>query len=178
MKIICEDRRSRIAPNGSLSRSIHSVTSDVDELLGPKSLEQLKSLEVQISNKLQSDEPIDVEYWEQLLRNLRVYKAKAELKEIYRAIIASRLQGQRDQQVAEAGIVQEKLAMLSEPASLKDNETTESEVTATPKMKQISRILYSEALDPGPFLKIRPDDKGLEVVDESNFLDKIVSFLS
>ena len=175
MKIICEDRRSRIAPTGPSTRSINSVTADVDQLLGPKSLEQLNNLEVQISNKLQSDEPIDVEYWEQLLQNIRVYKAKAELKKLYKAIIASRLQVQKEQQIAEAGIVQVKLAMLSQRTSSNNTDISTVEITETSMAKPVSCIVYSEALDPEPFLKIRPDDKGLEVMEESDFLDKIVS---
>jgi hypothetical protein len=45
----------------------------------PKSLSQLEELEKKIRAKLQSDEPIDTNYWEELLKSLLVWKAKAKL---------------------------------------------------------------------------------------------------
>lgn len=52
------------------------VQSDVAAILNGKSLEQLSQLQRQIQAKLRSGEPIDVDYWEGLLKHLLVWKAK------------------------------------------------------------------------------------------------------
>ncbi|KAI0535808.1 mid region of cactin-domain-containing protein [Xylaria digitata] len=86
LRTLLADHRLRLKPMGPEARAVSAVTSDVDRILGPKSLEQLEKLEGQIEAKLRSDEVMDTDYWEQLLRNLQVYKAKARLKKIYDAI--------------------------------------------------------------------------------------------
>ncbi|MCJ1438490.1 hypothetical protein MMC27_007880 [Xylographa pallens] len=173
MKIICQDRQSRMGPSGSSGRVVNAISMDINRLLGPKTLEQLRTLEQQISQKLQSNEPIDVEYWEQLLRNIAVYKAKAELKRFYKSVVASRLQVLRGQQVEEAELVKEKLSiLLGNPATRNKAsfmEEASEDIVETP----LPPILYSKVLDPEPLLKIRTEDKGLDVVGESNVMDKI-----
>jgi Cactus-binding C-terminus of cactin protein/Conserved mid region of cactin len=59
--------------------------------LSPKSFEELEALEAQIKRKLESNEPIDTDYWEQLLKSLLVWKAKAKLKRVYQSILELRL---------------------------------------------------------------------------------------
>ena len=172
MKVICRDRRSRMMPSGPLGRGVQSVSADVERLLGPKSMEQLAVLEAQISKKLQSDEPIDVEYWEQLLRSITVYKAKAELKSIYKSVIESRLQALKSQQVQEAEVVAKKLALVS---GSRVSVSTDADISRHDN--QVSPLpRYSRLLDPEPQLKIRVEDKTLEVIEESDFLNKIVSY--
>ena len=154
-----------MTPSGPPVRGNDSVSADVDKLLGPKSLEQLFIIERQVNAKLRSDEPIDVEYWEQLLENIGVYKAKAQLRNIYQSVIDSRLQGLKSQQIREAKAVQEKLAKLYHGKSLSSQSAT-------------TRIIYSQDLDPEPLLKVNAADKTLELVEESDFLERIVSCLS
>ncbi|MCJ1402060.1 hypothetical protein MMC11_005279 [Xylographa trunciseda] len=173
MKIICQDRRSRMAPSGPSSLVVGAVSVDVDRLLGPKTLEQLRTLEQQIMQKLQSNESIDVEYWEQLLRNIAVYKAKAELKNFYKSVIDSRLQVLRRQQIEEAELVEGKLSLLlGNPTSMTEASFVEKGTEDLVEVP-LRPILYSKALDPEPLLKIRPEDRGLDVVGEFDFLDKI-----
>jgi len=83
LRTLLADRRQELKPMGPEARAVSSVTSDVDKILGPKNLEQLEKLDGQIQAKLRSDEVMDTDYWEQLLRRLQVYKAKAKLKKIY-----------------------------------------------------------------------------------------------
>ena len=45
------------------ARGTSSVAADIDQLLAPKTYEQLETLEVQVKKKLDSDEPIDYDYW-------------------------------------------------------------------------------------------------------------------
>ena len=163
---------------GPPGQTTNAVSADVDRLLSPKSLEELGVLEIQISKKLQSNEPIDVEYWEQLLQSVAVYKAKAQLKNVYKAVIDSRLKVLKEQQIAEAKLVQEKLSQLSSHAGQTLNSNSDQQDGQNPlETLQLPPVLYSKHLDPEPLLKIRPEDKGLEVLDESEFMDKIVSLV-
>ncbi|KAI1174026.1 cactus-binding C-terminus of cactin protein-domain-containing protein [Nemania sp. FL0916] len=90
LRTLLADHRLKLKPMGPEARVVSSVTSDVDRILGPKTLDQLQKLEVQIQAKLHSDEVVDTDYWEQLLKSLQVYKAKASLKNIYDTIIDNR----------------------------------------------------------------------------------------
>jgi hypothetical protein len=88
---LCIDRRQKLQPQGPEGRAVTSVASDVDRILSPKTLEQLEALEKQIKAKLQSNEPIDTDYWEALLKSLLVFKAKARLKRVCAAIKEARV---------------------------------------------------------------------------------------
>ena len=168
MKVICKDHQSNLEPTKSLSRSVNSVSPDIERLLGPKSLEQLITLQKQISSKLQSDEPIDVEYWEQLLRSIAVYKAKAELGKVYKSIIEGRLKGLRLEQHREAESAREKLSLVLVGADACKPDSTQG------KAPSMSHVEYMPVLDPEPHLKLRSQDKALDVITEQDFLNQVV----
>ena len=174
MKIICHDRRSRMTSSQSSGRAVHAISADIDRLLEPKTLEQLRILERQISQKLQSNEPIDVEYWEQLLQNIAVYKAKAELKRFYKSVVDSRLRVLRGQQVEEAELVKSKLSILLGNSATTHNASFMEEASKDIAEVSLQAILCSKVVDPEPLLKIRIEDKGLDIIGESDFMDKIV----
>ncbi|OJJ35438.1 hypothetical protein ASPWEDRAFT_40631 [Aspergillus wentii DTO 134E9] len=153
MKVVCRDRQKTTAPEG---RALNSVAADINRLLSPKSYEQLQSLEVQVRRKLDSNEPIDTDYWEELLRSLTVWKARAKLKNVYHAVIEERVRGLRKQQAVEAEFVRSKLAPLA--PVIETNPVDQDEFNG---------------LDPDPLLQIRPEDKVLEIVDESDFLNQV-----
>lgn len=99
---LCSDRRQRLGGLEHEGRAVSTVSSEIDKILGPKSFEQLEVLEKQIKTKLRSDEHIDTDYWEQLLKSLLVFKAKAKLKKICDAIQESRLKQLRRTDPAKA----------------------------------------------------------------------------
>ncbi|KAJ6187418.1 hypothetical protein N7519_002326 [Penicillium mononematosum] len=154
MKVICRDRQKTVTPEG---RALNSVAADINKLLSPKSYEQLQNLEVQVKRKLNSNEPIDTDYWEELLRSLTVWKARASLKNVYQAIIDERVRDLRRQQRQEAESIREKLAPLA-PVVIAGETTSHAEF---------------EGLDPDPLLQVRPEDKSLEIMDESAFLNQV-----
>jgi len=159
-----------LVPLLSNSRSNSTILADVDRLLGPKTLAELVVLEKQINKKLQSNEPIDVEYWEQLLRSVGVCKAKADLNHVYKSIIESRLNDLWQEQRVEALQLQQKLAGLVEsPSSVNEGG---SGIRAS---EEIQPLTYTRDVDPEPFLKLRNEDKGFDVLGEQDFLEKIVS---
>ncbi|KAL4980320.1 mid region of cactin-domain-containing protein [Aspergillus desertorum] len=155
MRVICKDRQKTTAPEG---RALNSVAADINKLLSPKSYEQLQTLEGQVRKKLDSNEPVDTDYWEELLRSLTVWKARAKLKRVYQDVIDERVRGLRRQQREEAESVRTKLAPLA------------------PMVEHGTANMIEEEfrdLDPDPLLQIRPEDKVYEVVDEEVFLDQV-----
>lgn len=177
MHIICNDRREKLKPLGPEGRAVSSVADDVDKLLGPKTYEQLEALEKQIRAKLRSNEPIDVDYWEQLLRSLLIWKAKAKLKKVYQSVIDSRLETLRTQQQEDAqGVRTELQEVLARPSTVVEEGTDPMVGSDAPRVARAQpRFEYSQRYDPEPLLKLRPEDKALEVVDESTFLQKVVA---
>lgn len=160
MRIICNDRRQKLKPIGPEGRAVNSVATDVDKLLGPKSYEQLEALEKQIRAKLSSDDDIDVDYWEHLLKSLLVWKAKAKLKRVYQSVLDSRLAALRRDQVEYA---QGAITSLS---PMVQSEGTEDGASA------LRQDVNSE-LDPQALLTLKSGDKTLPVIDESSFLAKV-----
>jgi hypothetical protein len=79
--------RSTTAPE---SRAVINVSDDIDKLLSTKTYAQLETLEDQINAKLRGNEPVDVDYWEQLLRSLKVWKAKAFLRVLHEPVLKAR----------------------------------------------------------------------------------------
>lgn len=154
MKVICRDRLKTNTPEG---RALSSVAADINRLLSPKTYEQLQNLEVQVKRKLNSNEPIDTDYWEELLRSLTVWKARARLRNVYQTVIDERVRELRKQQKEEAEIVRDKLAPLA--PTLSGNDELDS--------------AEFQGLDPDPLLQVRPEDKGLEIMDESAFLRQV-----
>lgn len=176
MQIICNDRRQKLKPRGPEERAVSSVAADVDRLLGPKSYEQLEALEKQIRAKLRSNEDIDVDYWEQLLRSLLTWKAKAKLKKVYQSVLDSRLENVRKQQKEDADGVRTRLqAMLAGPISVvEEGSNGGADVGAVSQTPNTQPPLpYSQAHDPEPLLKLGADDKSGDIVDESDFLRKV-----
>jgi hypothetical protein len=161
MKVICRDRQKATAPEG---RALSSVAADINRLLTPKTYEQLETLEVQVRKKLDSNEPIDTDYWEELLRSLTVWKARAKVKKVHRAVIDERVRGLRKQQYEEAESIRTKLAPLAPVIQ-----------TYQERPQQLCEKEIRD-LDPEPLLQIRPEDKGLEILDEGAFLNQVVSF--
>ena len=160
LRVICQDYQARLAPVGSQRRAGSSVSADVDRLLAPKSGEELESLKIQVTKKLQSNEPIDVEYWEQLLHSIGVYSSKAALNKIYRSVIDNRLEEYRRNQVAEALSSRKKLEVLVAGSS-------PSHFTAA--------AISASKLDPEPLLRLNAEDKALETMDESRFMANVAA---
>jgi hypothetical protein len=138
------------------------VAADIDQLLAPKTFEQLEALEAQVERKLDSDEPIDFDYWEQLLRSLRVWKAKAKLRRVSQEIVRERLEALRREQAEAAAKVQERIwEMLRAADASRDAGPT--------------TVAYDAALDPEPLLKLRAEDKALAQVEATQLLDDVAN---
>jgi hypothetical protein len=176
MLIICNDRRLKLKPLGPEGRAVSSVAADVDKIMAPKSYEQLEALEGQIKAKLRANKDIDVDYWEQMLSSLLIWKAKAKLKKVYQSVLESRLDTLRKQQKLDAEEVHEKLrSILSGPLRVIEEEVDDPK-SSHQAMQLTCRqptLRYSQAFDPEPLLKLKAEDKSTEVMDEVLFLQKV-----
>jgi len=77
MMVVCKDRLERIRTNDLSSfEAAAAVANEVTALLAGKTYDQLATLQRKIQDKLTSGEPIDTDYWENLLQKLLVWKAK------------------------------------------------------------------------------------------------------
>lgn len=135
----------------SEAKAVRSVSSDIDNLLRPKSYEELQKLERQIDRKLSSDEPIDTDYWQQLLNRLLVYKAKAKLKKLSRDVLNSKLQSRRQSNASIAQGIKTRLSTISSRGTTS----------------------YLKAYDPDPLVELSVADKTLQILDERSFLANI-----
>lgn len=164
MKTIARDRRKEQHGRPG-ARGVSSVSSDLDKLLGPKSLPELEKLEKQIKAKLSSNEPIDTDYWEHLLSTLLVYRAKAKLRNVTKTIAESRVGGLRKQQGAEADAWKERLEAKYSVASAAVGDAGVGDAG-------VENGRGSD-LDPEPMLRLSKEDKALPSMNESQFADEL-----
>ena len=90
--VVCKDQLDRLRAarlEGGNAIASAQVESEISSLLSGKTYDQLVQLQRQIQAKLGSGEPVDVDYWEGLLKSLLVWKAKVRLVEINLLILAA-----------------------------------------------------------------------------------------
>ncbi|KAG1148834.1 hypothetical protein G6F37_003034 [Rhizopus arrhizus] len=167
-----------------------AVNQDIQRILSGKTVSQLTVLQDQIERKLKSNEPIDVEYWENLLKELVVYKAKARLNDMHQEVLAARLQQLREKQREEALKVQEELervlamqetevhgqgvgpgeGIMTEPVDEEMTEVQDDEFVKKNESRQKSSnglLLeeYERAMSPEPQSLLSREDQELEIID-------------
>lgn len=168
MNTICQDRRKHSQSASASARGVSSVADNLDKLLGPKNLAELEKLEGQIKTKLASNEPIDTDYWEHLLKSLLVYKARAKLRNVSKSIVEARVGGLRKQQAAEADALRVRLEARLQAAG-------QDGMEKKGKTQLDRQDGDRHPLDPEPLLRLRPEDKGLDSMSEKDFADSLIS---
>lgn len=134
LQTLAVDRRQRLKPMRPEERVVNSVIADVDKILGPKNLEQLEKLEGQIQAKLRSNEVMDTDYWEQLLKSLQIFKAKAKLKNICAAIKESRIELLKEKNPEKAKVLAESESSGSRADLSASKDTASSSSVAQPRI--------------------------------------------
>ncbi|KAI8985131.1 mid region of cactin-domain-containing protein [Pilobolus umbonatus] len=189
--VVAEDCLSKLQEQQNRATDVAAVVNeDIHRVLSGKSVSQLAVLQEQIMRKLSSNEPVDVEYWENLLKELIVYKAKAKLNDMHQEILAARLEQLRNKQREEALKVQEELervlsmqesevyghgirpgeGVVVEPV---DEEMTNAQDEAfvkknEPVHKPLSGTLiedYQRSMSPEPLQRLSKEDREMEVID-------------
>ena len=163
MLAVCKDRLGKVSGSERRGRGVDSVSNDVEKLFSSKSIKELNSLEIQIKQKLRSNEPIDVEYWEHLLTNLVSWKARAKLQKVSRMVVDSQVKGLRASQEDDAKRAQERLSTIL-PRQQQAEVEGPARQKSTPAIKE-----------PEPALRLETKDKTLKILDERTFLNDIVS---
>ncbi|KAJ2614981.1 hypothetical protein H4S08_001462 [Coemansia sp. RSA 1365] len=96
MAIVADAHLSAINNNdgsGAVGSSSNNNKSEVQEILTGKSLNELSQLEADVQAKLSGEQgAVDVDYWEQVRKELIVEKARATLTEMHADILERRLE--------------------------------------------------------------------------------------
>lgn len=123
------------------------VRDQIVQLLSGKTHAQLVQLQGQIEGKLAQGGPIDTDYWETLLRELVVWKAKAKLRDMHEIVLTNRLEQLRRKQRDEAHQFVEDLKN-SMPDIEEEGEEEGGELTEAPPAKPVAEELVRESWDP------------------------------
>ncbi|KAF8138241.1 mid region of cactin-domain-containing protein [Boletus edulis] len=174
MMVVCKDRLDRNRNSQRMGEAAAAVETDINLLLSGKSYEHLAVLQKQIQAKLASGEPVDTDYWENLLKKLLVWKAKAKLKSLHEVIVRNRLEQLRKRQRDEALQAQEELLAGVAQSAVRGTADTRVIVSATAQGEPEISGQYVEPYDRSmsPTLiditKLRSDDREFDIVTERN----------
>ncbi|KAH7930024.1 hypothetical protein BV22DRAFT_1102007 [Leucogyrophana mollusca] len=173
MMVVCKDRLDRIKTTERMGvEAAAAVESEITALLSGKSYDHLATLQRQIQAKLTSGEPVDVDYWEGLLKKLLVWKAKAKLKSLHEVVVRNRLEQLRKRQRDEALQAQEELlAGVAKSAAQGWNDmrvaTVESELAeaevAPEETEPYDRSMSPVLID---ITKLHADERQIDIVTE------------
>ncbi|KAI9496606.1 mid region of cactin-domain-containing protein [Zychaea mexicana] len=202
--VVAEDRLTKLRKDENQRAATgvsEGVQHDIDRVLSGKSHAQLIVLQNQIMQKLRSNEPVDVEYWENLLSELVVYKAKAKLTDMHQELLAQRLQQLRSKQQEEAMKVQEELQRVLEQEGVEvhgrgveSGEGIQVEPVDQSLMEEQDRVFeeqieeeeeeadqdglmlekYERAMSPEPYEHLTREDRDYPVVDPKDDLKDLV----
>lgn len=163
------------------NRANESVKSDITNLLRGKSLDELRQLQESVRAKLSSGDPIDVEYWEGLLKELAVWMAKAKLKAMHEVVLRNRLEHLRLRQRDEAAQVQKELADTVEEEAAASLAVAAAAANAPPAGEEPEAIVreeWSPAMAPKAVAKVPMEDQNLQLLDADEELKQLASQLS
>ena len=156
------------------NRANEAVRNDITSLLRNKSLSELRHLQESVKAKLSSGDPIDVEYWEGLLKELAVWMAKAKLKTMHEVVLRNRLEHLRRKQRDEAIKVQDELT------SAVQAEEDEMEIAAEPAADVIVETKpvqeqWDASMAPKLVTRIPMEDQHLQLLEPKDELILLVS---
>ncbi|KXS11461.1 hypothetical protein M427DRAFT_60689 [Gonapodya prolifera JEL478] len=192
MLIVCQDeisKRRRAADpkyaarqagvgGGGAPTISPQIEAEIEALLADKSYSELSDLQRQVDDKLASGGPVDVEYWEALLKAIVVWKAKAKLREMHRRLLQSRLERLRERQREQARQGEEDIRKTLAGGGIKLQLGSQKKAEPKPK-KEESEDEESED-EEGQFTGItstleNPDESDEEVVEELDAYDGTMS---
>ncbi|KAF7301499.1 NY-REN-24 antigen [Mycena indigotica] len=179
MMVICKDRLERIQLSQRMGvEAAAAVESDISALLSTKSYDQLVALQRQIQDKLTSGEPVDVDYWENLLKKLLVWKSKAKLKSVHEVVVRNRLEQLRRRQRDEAIQAQEELlAGVAKSASQRTEPAVQITEQQQEELTPEELIEYHRAMSPPPleFGKLTSEERSLDILTAKEHLRALIA---
>ncbi|XP_006459926.1 hypothetical protein AGABI2DRAFT_191710, partial [Agaricus bisporus var. bisporus H97] len=177
MMVVCKDHLERVKDSDRIGfEGTAAVESEVTALLAGKSYDDLASLQRRIQDKLTSGEPIDTDYWENLLKKLLVWKAKAKLKSFHEVVVRNRLEQLRKRQRDEALQAQEELlAGVARAASKKVSLVIPVDVKGTEEVGEeiepYDRAMSPELID---IAKLRGEERDVDIISAVDDLRNII----
>ncbi|EJD01195.1 uncharacterized protein FOMMEDRAFT_110825 [Fomitiporia mediterranea MF3/22] len=174
MMVVCKDWLEKLRSSRDRGTNVVAVVeNDVSAILNGKSVDQLSQLQRQIQAKLTSGEPIDTDYWEGLLKNLLVWKAKAKLKDLHEVVVRNRLEQLRKRQRDEALLAQRELLAGVSKSTRSWGGDMRAEAIAQPaaevpvEVEEVSEP-YDRSMSPAPLdiRKLPYDDRQIRIVPE------------
>ncbi|CAH7673796.1 mid region of cactin-domain-containing protein [Phakopsora pachyrhizi] len=177
LQCVCNDALSQLQNERTLQhdslRAGAAVRDEITRLLQGKSYDKLIELESNIESKLTGNEPIDPEYWESLLAQLKVWKAKAKLKGMHEVVLRNRLEHLRRRQRDEAVKIQAELAstLPYQPNAarlnhgiLQRNDTNEVEHEDIAEDAEDLPEVFEKEMNPMPLAQLSNEDQKLDVL--------------
>lgn len=167
------------------SRASATVKAEITKLLSGKTFAQLVALQGQVQRKLGSGEPVDVEYWEGLLKELVVWKAKGKLRDMHEVVLNNRLEQLRRKQRDEAVRYTEEIknalhfpgratATTAEDGD-EDEEDMEIEMEDEEEFAEIVQEEWDESLEPILMTRIPEEFRTCEILQADEEMQRIVS---
>ncbi|KAF1383983.1 hypothetical protein PFLUV_G00137500 [Perca fluviatilis] len=142
-----------------------AVTIDVQTVFKGKTYSQLQALHLNIETKIRAGgSNLDIGYWESLLQQVRVYMARARLRERHQDVLRQKLFKLKQEQ----GVESEPLFPIikDEPRSEDDEGTTTEE--PGPSTRNKNREEDEEEAGPSTSTAGNPDEDGGEKGDKKN----------
>jgi len=185
LQCVCDDALAQLTSERNLAhdalRAATTIRDQITRLLEGKNYEQLMTLEANIKAKLSGNEPVDPEYWEGLLAQLKVWKAKAKLKAMHEVVLRNRLEYLRRRQRDEAVKVQAELAnsLLHQPSSTRpthpqyDSHEIEEDV-AQIEIEEVPEE-FDATMEPPLIHHLSPEDQKLELVSPTEDWSQIIN---
>ncbi|KAF8639919.1 hypothetical protein AX17_001170 [Amanita inopinata Kibby_2008] len=168
MMVVCKDCLDRIRSNERMGMdAAAAVETDISALLSGKTYDELAALQRKVQEKLTSGEPVDTDYWENLLKKLLVWKAKAKLKSLHEVVVRNRLEQLRKKQRDEALLAQEELlAGVARSASKKAAESIMSETVDQEDVSEVEP--YDRAMSPELLVitNLTSEERQIDIVTE------------
>ena len=150
------------------------VKAQITRLLSNKDYSQLVALQSNVQRKLSSGEPVDVEYWEGLLKELVVWKAKAKLRDMHEVVLSNRLEQlrkkQRDEATKHLHEVQNALHVDHED---EEDEEDYAQEVAMETDAEVEAEPWDDSLEPKLFTKIPESFKNCALVEADLELDRL-----
>ncbi|KAI0747442.1 mid region of cactin-domain-containing protein [Irpex lacteus] len=179
MMVVVKDQLDRIKANERMGiEAAAAVEADITALLQGKTYDHLVALQKSIQAKLVSGETIDTDYWENLLKKLLVWKAKAKLKALHEVVVRNRLEQLRKRQRDEALQAQEELlAGVAKSAARGERPAlnTDAESASAKPIEEVEP--YDRSMSP-PLLDIRKlpyEERQVDIVTELEDLRALIA---
>jgi hypothetical protein len=186
LETLRDERAIGVSAFAAQSRANATVKAEITRLLSGKTYDQLVTLQGQIQRKLTSGEPVDVEYWEGLLKELIVWKAKGKLRDMHEIVLGNRLEQLRKKQRDEAVRYKEEIKhALFVPAApragegiaeaFEGEERQEDEEEDMDLEQEVVAEEWDESLELKSFSRIPEELRLCEVLEVEEEKQKLVS---